>query len=103
MFAISEFGIVAPLIRAIESFNYLFGYEAFKVAHQDDVILAMEINPATVTLPGISALSERISLTVENIIQRLIVDVAQLDIKVLTQRHVPVAVDDQAAHDALAA
>ena len=103
MFAISEFGIVAPLIRAIESFNYLFGYEAFKVAHQDDVILAMEINPATVTLPGVSALSERISLTVENIIQRLIVDIAQLGIKILAQGYITITVNDQTAHDALAA
>ena len=103
MFAISEFGIVAPLIRPIESFNYLFGYEAFKVAHQDDVILAMEINPATVTLPGVSALSERISLTVENIIERLIVDIAQLGIKILAQGYITITVNDQTAHDALAA
>ena len=43
----------------------------------------MEVNPASVTLPGVSTLSERISLTVENIIERLIVDVAQLDVKIL--------------------
>lgn len=69
MFAISEFGIVAPLIRTIESFNYLFGYEAFKVAHQDDVILAVEVNPAAVALLGVSALSERTVMTVEDFVQ----------------------------------
>ena len=51
---------------------------------------------------GIPALGFTGLIAVENIIQRLIVDVAQLDVKILTQRHVPVAVYDQAAHDALA-
>ena len=62
----------------------------------------MEVNPASVALRGIPALGFTGLIAVENIIQRLIVDVAQLDVKILTQRHVPVAVYDQAAHDALA-
>ena len=99
---IGHFDVICPLIWTIESFNYLFGYEAFKVAHQDDVILAMEINPATVTLPGVSALSERTSMTVEDFVQGLIVDVAQLDIKILAQGYITITVNDQTAHDALA-
>ena len=62
----------------------------------------MEVNPASVALRGIPALGFTGLIAVENIIQRLIVDVAQLNVKVLAQWHVPVAVDDQATHDALA-
>ena len=62
----------------------------------------MEIDPAVVTLPGISALGLTSQRAIENIIKRQLMDVAQLDIKILAQRHVTVAVDDQTAHDALA-
>ena len=99
---IGHFGVISPLIGTIEAFNEPFGQESFKIAHQDDIILAVEVNPAAIALPGISALGFTGLIAVENIIQRLIVDVAQLDVKILTQRHVPVAVYDQAAHDALA-
>ena len=100
---VGYFGVVRPLIGAIESFNEPFWQQTLEVAHQDDVIFAVEVNPAAITLPGIPALGFTSLIAVENIIQRLIVDVTQLDIKILAQRHIPVAVDDQTAHDALAA
>ena len=99
---IGHFAVIYPLIGTIESFNECFWQQTLEVAHQDDVIFAMEVNPASVALHGIPALGFAGLIAVENIIQRLIVDVAQLDVKILTQRHVPVAVYDQAAHDALA-
>ncbi len=80
---IGHFGVICPLIGTIELFNEPFGQKSLEVAYQDDVILAVEINPAAITLPGISALGFTGLIAVENIIQRLIVDVAQLDIKVL--------------------
>ncbi len=91
---IGHFGVISPLIGTIESFNEPFWQQTLEVAHQDDVILAMKVNPTPITLSGISALGFTGLIAIENIIQRLIVDVAQLDVKILTQRHVPVAVDD---------
>ena len=95
---IGHLGVVSPLIGTIESLNEPLGQKSLEVAHQDDIILAVEVNPAPVTLPGIPALGVTGLIAVENIIQRLIVDVAQLDVKILTQRHVPVAVYDQNCH-----
>ena len=99
---ISNAGVVGPLIRSIESFNDPFGQQALEIAHEDDVVLAVEVDPTPVALPGIPTLSLTSLRAIENIIQRLLMDVAQLDIKILAQRHVTVAVDDQTAHDALA-
>jgi hypothetical protein len=91
---IGHFGVISPLIWTRESFNKCFWEQTLEVAHQDNVILAVEVNPAPIALLGIPTLSFTSLIAVENIIQRLIVDIAQLDIKVLTQRHVPVAVYD---------
>ena len=102
-FAISEFRVIAPLISTIELLDKPFGQESLEVANKDDVVLAVKINPAFIAAFGISALCYTCLWTVENLIQRLLVDIAQLDIKVLTQWHVSIAVNDETAHDALAA
>lgn len=81
---IGHFDVISPLIWTIESFNDPFGQKSLEVAHQNDVILAVEVNPAPITLSGISALGFASLIAVENIIQRLIVNVAQLDVKILT-------------------
>lgn len=99
---IGDSWIVCPLIRSIDSFNETFGQQALEIAHEDDVVLAVEVDPAVVALPRIPALGLTSQRAIENIIQGLLMDVAQLDIKILAQRHVAVAVYDQTAHDALA-
>ena len=99
---IGHFGVISPLIGTIEAFNEPFGQKSFKSAHQDDIILAVEVNPAAIALPGISALGFTGLIAVDNVIERLLMDVAQLDIKVLAQRHIPIAVYDETAHDVLA-
>jgi hypothetical protein len=40
---------------------------------------------------------------VENIVERLMVDITEHDIKVLAKRYITIAVNDKTAHDALAA
>ena len=80
---IGHLGVISPLIWTIESFNECFWQHALEVAHQDDVILTVEVNPAAVTLPGIPTLSFTSLCTVENVIERLLVNVAQVDVKVL--------------------
>lgn len=99
---IGDSWIVCPLIRSIELFNEPFGQQTLEIAHEDDVVFAVEVDPAVVALPGIPTLGLTGQRAIENIIQGLLMDVAQLDIKILAQRHVAVAVDDQTAHDALA-
>ena len=101
-FTVSDAWVVGPLIRSIESFDEPFGQQTLEIAHEDDVILAVEVDPTVIALSGILALGLTSQRAIENIIKRLLMDVAQLDIKILAQRHVTVAVDDQAAHDALA-
>lgn len=99
---ISDGWVICPLIRSIEPLNDPFGQQALEIAHEDDVVLAVEVDPAVVALPGIPTLGFTSQRAIENIIQGLLMDVAQLDIKILAQRHVAVAVYDQTAHDALA-
>jgi hypothetical protein len=66
---IGHFGVICPLIGTIESFNECFWKQTLEVAHQDDVIFAVEVNPAAVALLGVSALSERTIMTVEDFVQ----------------------------------
>ena len=99
---ISDGWVIGPLIRSIESFNELFGHQALEIANEDNVVLAVEVDPTVVALPGIPTLGFTSQRAIENIIQWLLMDVTQLDIKILAQRHVAVAVYDQAALDALA-
>ncbi len=56
MFAICLFCVCRPLIPTVELFNESFGQQSLKVAHEDNVILAMEINPTVVAVTGVMAL-----------------------------------------------
>ena len=63
----------------------------------------MEVDPAVVAVLRVVALRLAGSHSVENLVERLAVDVAKSDVKILTERHVTVSVDDEAARNALAA
>ena len=95
--------VFRPLIWAVELLNELLGQQSLHVAKEDDVVLAVEVDPAAVAVLGIVALCLAGCRAVENLIERLAVDVAESDIKILAERHIAVAMDDEAAHDALAA
>ena len=63
----------------------------------------MEVDPAVVAVLRVVALRLAGCPAIEDFIKRLMMDISQYDIKVLAERHVTIAMDDEAAHDALAA
>jgi hypothetical protein len=95
--------VFRPLIWTVELFNKPLGQKAFQVSHENDVIFAVEVNPTAVAVLGIMALCLAGCYAIENLVERLAMDIAKSDVKILTERHVPVAMDDKTAHNALAA
>ena len=95
--------VFSPLVCAIEFLNKALGQKALKVSHENDVIFAVEVNPAAIAVLGIMALRLAGCHAVENLVESLAMDIAKSDVKILTERHVTVAMDDKTAHNALAA
>ena len=94
--------VACPLIFAVEPFYHLLGDDFLEVAQQDDVILAMEIDPAGVAVLGILALYMSGLARIEYLIQRVLMNVAKFHAQVLAQRHIPIGMNDQFAEYALA-
>ena len=63
----------------------------------------MEVNPTAVAVLGIVALRLAGCHAVENLVERLTVDIAEYNIKILTKWYIAVAMNDKITHDALAA
>ena len=63
----------------------------------------MEVNPAVVTLLGVVTLCLAGCRTIEDVVERMAMNIAKRDIKILTEWYIAIAVDDKTAHDALAA
>ena len=103
MFAVSLFRVCRPLIRTVDLLDEPFGQHSLKVAHEDDVILTVEVDPAVVAVPGILALRLTCRCTVENLVERLLMDIPQHHVEILAERYIAVAMHDEATHDALAA
>ena len=95
--------VFRPLVWAVELLNEPLGQQSLHVAKEDDVIFAVEVDPAVVAVLGIVTLCLAGCRAVEDLVERLVVDIAKSDVKILTERHVTVAMDDKTAHDALAA
>lgn len=74
--------------------------KAFEVGEQNDVVLPMEVYPTGVTIGTIVSLSATGLLRVEYLIQGLLLDIADSNVKILAQRYVTVAVYHQLAADA---
>jgi hypothetical protein len=91
------------LIRTIDLLNEPFGQYSLKVAHEDNVILTVEVYPALIAVLGILALDLTCRCTVENLVERLLMDIPQHHFKILAERYVTVAMNYKATHDALAA
>ena len=49
-------GVCRPLIWAVELLNKPLGQQSLEVAHEDDVVLTVEVDPAVVAVTGIVAL-----------------------------------------------
>ena len=94
---------VAPLVFAVEPLHHALGHDALEVADEDDVVLAVEVDPAAVALLLVLTLELAAGSAVEYLVERLVVDIAQHDVEVLADGHVAVAVDYEGALDALAA
>ena len=103
MFAVCLFRVCRPLIRTINLLDEPFGQYSLEVAHKDDVILTVEVYPALIAVLGIVALGLTGRFTVENLVERLLMDIPQQHIKILAERYVTVAMHHEATHDALAA
>ena len=103
MFAIGLLWVCRPLIWAVELLDEPFGQQSFKVTHEDNVILTVEVNPTIVAVTGIVALRLTGRCAVENLVERLLMDIPQHHVKILAERHVTIAMHYQATHDALAA
>ena len=101
MITIGLLGVCRPLIRAVELLNEPFGQQPLEVAHKDDIVLAVEVDPAVVTVTGIVALRLTGRCSVENLVKRLLMDIPQYYVKVLAKRHVAVTMYDETTHDAL--
>lgn len=103
MFAIGLLRVCRPLIWTVDLLNEPFGQHSLKVAHEDDVILSVEVDPALIAVLGILALGLTCRCAVENLVERLLVDIPQHHIEVLAERYVTIAMHYKATHDALAA
>ena len=101
MFSVGLLGVCRPLIRAVEFLDEPFGQQPLEVADEDDVVLAMEVDPAVVAVVGVVALSLTGRCAVENLVKRLLVDIPQYHVKVLAERNVTIAMHNEAAHDTL--
>ena len=95
--------VIRPLIGAVELLNEALGQKALKVSHENDVIFAVEVNPAAVAVFRVVALSLAGCRAIEDIVERLTMDISQYDVEILTEWHVTVTVDDETTHNALAA
>ena len=103
MFTIGLLRVCRPLVRAVELLDEPFGQQSLEVAHKDDVVLAVEVNPALVTVTGVVTLGPTGGSTVENLVKRLLMDIPQYHVKILAEWDVTIAMHHQTTHDALAA
>ena len=94
--------IIRPLVWSIKLLYEPFGQKSLYVTKEDNVIFAVEVNPAVVTLLGVVALCLAGCRAIEDVVERMAMDIAKRDIKILTEWYITVTVDDKAAHDALA-
>ena len=94
--------IACPLIFAVEPFYHSLGKDFLEVAQQDDVILAMEVNPAGIAALGMLALYMDGLARVKYLVQRVLMYIAEFYAQVLAQRHITIRMNDQFAEYALA-
>ena len=95
--------VFRPLVWAIQLLNEPLGQQSLHVAKEDDVVFTVEVDPAAVAVFRVMALRLAGCRAVEDLVERLMMDISQYDIKILTEGHVTVAMNDETAHDALAA
>jgi len=95
--------VFRPLIWTVELLYEAFRQKSLHVSHENDVIFAVEVNPAAVAVLGIMALHLAGCHAIENLVERLTMNIAKSNVEILAKWYITVAVDDKTAHDALAA
>ena len=83
MFSVGLSRVCRPLVRAIELLDKPFGQYSLEIAHKDDVVLPVEVDPTVVAFLRVVALYLTSPDAVENLIERLIVDVPQHHAEIL--------------------
>ena len=66
---ISGTWVIRPLVWPIKMLDKSFGQQTLQIAEEDDVILAVEVDPAFVAVSGIMTLRLTRCLAVENLIE----------------------------------
>ena len=66
---ISGTWVIRPLVWAVEMLDKSFGQQTLQIAEEDDVILAVEVDPTVVAVPGIMTLRLTRCLAIENLIE----------------------------------
>ncbi len=61
--------MIRPLVRPVEMLDKSFGQQTFQIAKEDDVILAMEVDPTVIAVLGIVTLHLTCCLAVEDFIK----------------------------------
>ena len=84
--------VTGPTVGTVKEFDERFGQNALEVAQQNDVVFAVVVDPAAVALVRVAALNAVGAVRVENLVERVAVDVAQYNVEVLTERYVAVGV-----------
>ena len=102
MITIGLLGVCCPLIRPVELLDEPFGQQPLEVADENNVVFAVEVNPALIAVLRVVALCLTSLASVVNLVKRLLVDIPQHYIEVLAEWDVTIAMDDETAYDALA-
>ena len=103
MFTIGLLRVCRPLVRAVELLDEPFGQQPLEVAYKDDVVLAVEVDPAVIAMLGVVVLRLAGHSIVEYLVKRLIVNIPQHHVKILTEGNITAAMHYKTTHDALAA
>ena len=77
MASIGGVATVRPLIFAVEKLDQSFGKHLFEVSQKDDVVFPMVVDPAVVAGVRIAALRLTSWARVENLVQCVVMNVAQ--------------------------
>ena len=72
--------IARPLVFAVEEFDKRLWQQFFEISHKDDIVLTMIVYPAAVALFGVSALCFACCSSVENLVERILVDISKYNV-----------------------
>lgn len=93
MLAIGGLVVVAPPIGRIYFFDQGLGHESLKGAEKNDVVLSMEVNPASIAVIPIVLLETAGTGIVPDVVEGGVMNVAQYAVEVLTDGNIAACVN----------